>query len=142
MKTQDIDETLHVYEAHTFNFLSLIEGEEDEYTREELLKEIAEMRENFTEFRDKWLIPILDEVDSLRANRMNQYDLEYQNLRKIWRCPASAGSPTDTEILDWLDKNTRYDYPFDGWMQELHFGKDDHCNTLREWAIYSIENTE
>ena len=64
----DTDETLHVYEAHTFNFLSLVEGEEDEYTREELLKEIAEMRENFTEFRDKWLIPILDEVDSLRAN--------------------------------------------------------------------------
>ena len=54
---------------------------------------------------------------------------------------ASTDSPTDTEILDWLDKNTRDDYPFEGWMQELHFGKD-HCNTLREWAIHSMENAE
>ena len=53
---------------------------------------------------------------------------------------ASAGSLSDSEILDWLDENTKEDgYPIEGWMQDMGYGNFD---TLREWAIHEIENTK
>ena len=53
-------------------------------------------------------------------------------------CVAASGSLTDSEILDWLDENTKEDgYPIEGWMQDMGYGNFD---TLREWAIHEIEN--
>tara|TARA_R110000803_G_scaffold24750_2_gene59459 strand:+ start:58 stop:276 length:219 start_codon:yes stop_codon:yes gene_type:complete len=53
---------------------------------------------------------------------------------------ASAGPLSDSEILDWLDENTKEDgYPIEGWMQDMGYGNFD---TLREWAIHEIENVE
>ena len=40
---------------------------------------------------------------------------------------------TDTQILNWLDENTRgYGDPIEGWMQDMGYG---HFQTIREWAI-------
>ena len=50
----------------------------------------------------------------------------------------ATGSLSDSEILDWLDENTKEDgYPIEGWMQDMGYGNFD---TLREWAIHEIEN--
>ena len=62
----DIEELIHVFEAHTVNVLFRIEGDEDEYNREELLEIIEHTRVECTTFLDSWLIPILDELAELR----------------------------------------------------------------------------
>jgi len=49
---------------------------------------------------------------------------------------ALSGSLSDTEILDWLEENTRTDYPVEGWIQEMGDGWFD---TIREWAKHNID---
>jgi hypothetical protein len=52
----------------------------------------------------------------------------------------SAGSPSDTDILDWLEENTREDgYPIEGWMQDMGY---DYFTSLREWTIHKMENSK
>jgi len=64
---KNLDETHHVFTAHTFNELSIIEGEESEYSKEELLAKIATTMKQVDDFEKNWLIPILDELEKLRA---------------------------------------------------------------------------
>ncbi len=63
----DTEELLHVYEAHTANGVRIIEGEESEYNRDELLEIVKEAREDMASFLEKWLLPAISELDRKRA---------------------------------------------------------------------------
>lgn len=67
MSRIDTDELLHVYDAHTANGTRSIEGEEDEYSRDELLLIISTAREEMKSFCDKWLVPAIAELDNNRV---------------------------------------------------------------------------
>ncbi len=64
------EEILHVYEAHTANGTRIIEGEESEYSRNELLEIIKEARDDMINFKERILVPALDELEK---NRVNSY---------------------------------------------------------------------
>jgi hypothetical protein len=63
----DTEELIHVYKAHTANGTRIIDGEEGEYSREELLEIVKEARNNMALFLEKWLIPAISELDRKRA---------------------------------------------------------------------------
>ena len=67
MNRIDTDELLHVYDAHTANETRTIEGDEEEYSREELLLIITTAREEMKSFCDKWLVPAIAELDNSRV---------------------------------------------------------------------------
>lgn len=69
---KNLDETHHVFTSHTFNELSIIEGEEEDYSKEELLDKIAMTMKQAEDFEKYWLIPILDELEELRANEQKK----------------------------------------------------------------------
>ena len=53
----NMEEMLHVYESHTANRVRSIEGEEDAYSRNELLEIIKEARDDMHSFFYNWLLP-------------------------------------------------------------------------------------
>jgi hypothetical protein len=63
----DLDELLHVFEAHTANRIRIIEGEENEYTKQELIEIINEARIEIDSFFNNLLIPIVNELEEKRA---------------------------------------------------------------------------
>ena len=65
----DTDETLHVFDSHSYNSIGMIELEDyGDYTREELIAAIEESKEGLANFRNLWLLPILDELDYRRED--------------------------------------------------------------------------
>jgi len=64
----DLEELLHVYDSHTGNGLRRIEGEESDYSREELLEIIKDGREEMKNFEDNWLKPAIEELERFRSS--------------------------------------------------------------------------
>ncbi len=60
------DEMLHVYDAHTANAIKFIQGSEDDYSHSEMSAAIREANEEMLDFRNKWLISLLDELNLLK----------------------------------------------------------------------------
>lgn len=65
---KNLEELLHVFDCHTATALRVIEGEEDEYGRSELLAAIAEARSEIKDFRANWLLPLIEETERLRRS--------------------------------------------------------------------------
>ena len=42
-------------------------------------------------------------------------------------------------ILNWLEENTRCDYPEDGWAQEMGW---DYFDTLEDWIKHHMKKSE
>ena len=74
MRRVDTHELLHVYSDHTANEIKFIKGEEDQYSRDELLSIISSAREEMEMFLDYWLEPAIAELDNSRAIIANTND--------------------------------------------------------------------
>ena len=69
MKPKQLDEVLHVFDSHTATSLYALEGDEEDYSREELLGIISEARKELRQFQDNWLIPVIEELREFRIAR-------------------------------------------------------------------------